>query len=175
MKHLLMVLALAWISTQGLTQNKGSYRVIYEADKEGSVITGDRADLIDYISNGSPLRVGWTLEFVNPSTGSIESFSHWADAGFITILNGHVFAQIQSIYQQGPGLGNPPSVFLSNNKPHGWVAVIGSTGIVRQKFADVEGMTTMLKSSGFSDDEVKEEIKKMETAKFATKWAVPVN
>ena len=97
---------------------------------------------------------------------------HWADAGFITTIRGHVFAQIKSIYQQGPSMTDPPGVFLVNDKANGWVAIIGTTGIMKQKYKRDMEMINLMKKSGMTDKQVQDELKKMETMNVYTKWAI---
>ena len=97
---------------------------------------------------------------------------HWADAGFITTLNNHVFVQIKSIYQQGPSLSDPPGVFLVSDKANGWVAILGTTGVMKQKYTRDEKMVAMMKQSGLSEEDIDKELKDMETMQVHTKWAV---
>jgi len=152
-----------------LCQN--NYQIIYEADKTGNAISGNLEILLNYVQNGNPIRVGWVLKFKHPQNDSIVEMQHWADAGFITTLNGHVFAQINSIYQQGPAVSDPPGVFLVNDKPHGWTAIIGTTGIMKQKYTRDEAMIAMMKQSGLSEEDLNKQLKEMETMKIHTKWA----
>jgi len=151
---------------------QNNYKIIYEADRDGKAIEGNLQQLLDHVQNGNPIRVGWVLAFEHPETKERIEMQHWTDAGFITTLNGHVFAQIGSIYQQGPGLSDPPAVFLVDGKPHGWVAIIGSTGVMRQKYTRDESMVAAMKENGLTEEEVEQELKKMETMNVRTKWAV---
>jgi len=179
MKHLYLItlftLIISGISVGQTNTYDGSYKVAYETDAKGNALTGELSNLVEYVNNGNPIRVGWTLEFMNPETGEKDSFSHWADAGFITILNGHIFAQIQSIYQQGPSIQEPPSVFLTSGEPNGWVAIIGTTGTMRQKYKPNEAMRAMLKADGMTDEEITKLEKDQETMQVPTKWAVSIN
>jgi len=169
MKHIFIFLT---VLSFNITLGQNNYQIIYESDNDGNTILGNRETLVNYIQNGTPIRVGWVLKFKHPQNDSIVEMQHWADAGFITTLNGHAFAQINSIYQQGPGISNPPSVFLVNDKPHGWVAIIGTTGVMRQKYTRDEDMIAMMKQSGLSNEDIAKQQKEMETMKVHTKWAV---
>ena len=154
------------------SQTDGLYKVVYEADRSGKAVSGSLEELLQYVRNGNPIRVGWELGVQSDSTFYLE---HWADAGFMTIQRGHLFAQINSIYGQGttaPGMD--PAVFLTSGKPHGWVAVFGTTGEVKQKFERSEVMVEYFKNQGLSDEEIDKEFKKQEEARYATKWAVMV-
>ncbi|MFD2587453.1 hypothetical protein ACFSQJ_10965 [Croceitalea marina] len=168
-KKLLFVIMLL-VSTLCLAQHNSS--IVYEADKNGKVLKGNLKKLLEHVQNGRSVRVGWMLPIMNPKTNERTDMWHWTDAGFITVLNGHVFAQIHGIFQQGPGFENPPSVFLASDKPDSWVAILGTTGVMRQKFTQNEKMVEALKNSGFTDEQVKEELKKMEIMKLRTRWVV---
>jgi len=167
-KVITMLLMLATLTVTAQTNN--AYNVIYSADKNGTAVNGSLENLIEYVKSGNPIRVGWTLKFPHPATGKLTEMQHWADAGFITVLDGHVFAQINSIYEQAPGFESPPSVYLPQNKPDGWVATIGTTGMVRQKF-DVESLRKSLKESGMSKEEIEKILKQQETMNVPTIWA----
>lgn len=149
-----------------------SYSVICEIDREGEIVSGSLLELSDYVKNGNPIRVGWVLHLKNPADGKAIELEHWTDAGFISLLKGHVFAQIKSIYQQGPSFVDPPGIFLVNEKPNGWVAVIGTTGVMRQKFAQDDVIVQSMKAAGMTDAQIKKELSAMEVMKVRTKWAV---
>ena len=154
-------------------QDNNAYKVIYEADRDGKAISGSLEELIAHANNGNPIRVGWGFAMQMPDKEVIEMW-HWTDANFITILKGNVFAQVKGIFQQGPDFSTEtPSVFLvSGVSANSWVGIIGTTGVMRQKFAESKTMTKMYKDMGYSDDKIKEEYKKQETSKFKTKWSV---
>ena len=169
--YLLRTICLLYCLTS-YSQISNSYKVIYAADKNGNVISGNREKLVEYVNNGNPIRVGWDLHI--QVKDSVHTMTHWADAGFITILEGHVFAQIKSIYRQGPKRpkeGELPAVFLSNAEPNGWVAIIGTTGIMRRKSKrDEEMIQFMMKT--MTEKEIEESLKKRETITLPTKWAI---
>lgn len=174
-KNLIMFMFL-FIGTICYAQKNSAYKVIYEADQNGKAISGSLEKLTKYVQNGNPIRVGWTLRFKNPAGGDeILEMQHWTDAGFITTLKGHVFAQVKGIFQQGPMIADPPGVDLVDARANSWVGIIGTTGVMRQKFAESEIMTKMYKDMGYSDEKIKEEFKKQETMKVNTKWAVLVS
>jgi len=168
---LMVLMALTCFSMQA--QNDGLYKVVYEANRKGERVSGSLEELLKYVRNGNPIRVGWELGVKSDSTFYLE---HWSDAGFITIHKDHVFAQINSIYGQGTThISMPvPAIFLTNNNSNGWVAVFGTTGEVKQKFERNEDMVKYFKGQGLSDEEIEEEFKKQEKARYATKWAVMV-
>ncbi|MBC2845095.1 hypothetical protein [Winogradskyella flava] len=159
-------------TTVCFSQSSNAYKVIYAADEEGKAIFGDRETLVDYTNNGNPIRVGWDLRI--QTKDSIYTMSHWADAGFITILEGHVFAQVRPIYAQGPkrpAENEIPAVFLTNAEPNSWIAIIGTTGVMRQKFKRDKKMIDMLKQT-MTEKEIDEFLKDRELINVSTKWAV---
>lgn len=154
--------------------NDGAYKVVYEADKDGNRISGSLEELHRYINQGNSVRVGWELTFRFPD--STMMLTHWSDAGFISTWGGHVFAQIPSIYGQGPSgpeKGVGPSIFLSNAEPHGWTAIIGTTGVMRQKFKVNEEEVERLKNDfDYTDEQVAEFYKQREERAVKTFWSV---
>ncbi len=171
-KTLTLLLFISFYSLYTNAQTENTYKIIYEADREGKKIAGNLEELINHVQNGNPIRVGWVLKFKDQQGGPAIEMQHWTDAGFITTLRGHVFAQISSIYQQGPSIGKPPGVFLVNAKANGWVAILGTTGVMRQKYMRDEAMVEMMKKTGMTEDEVNKQLKDMEKMKVHTKWAV---
>ncbi len=137
------------------------------------MLKGSLEELIDYVEEGNPIRVGWELGVEGPNTTKLV---HWTDAGFITIHKGHVFAQISSIYSQGTSAPTieTPFVSMMNAEPDGWVAIVGTTGLLGQKFKIDPEMVEIFKGMGLSDEEIEEEFKKQERSKVKTKWAVLV-
>ena len=82
-------------------QTGNPYTVIYESDSNGNRLSGSLEKLLKHVNNGNSLRVGWEINFKNKDSNYV--MTHWADAGFVTTLNNHVFAQINSIYSQAHG------------------------------------------------------------------------
>ena len=149
---------------------QSSYEVVYHADQEGKAMSGSLEELITHINNGNPIRVGWELSFLDSKTKEKRTLIHWADAGFVSVWGGHVFAQVRPIFQQGPGLELPPSIFLSNDKPNGWVAILSTTGTMRQKYASDPEMLAYLEKS-MTKEEALKVLKEQETMNVITKWA----
>ena len=156
-------------------QSNNGNEIIYEADRDGNSIKGNLEELLDYVQSGNPVRVGWVLKMIHPQSKDTLEMQHWSDAGFITTLRGHVFAQIKPIFQQGPGLDIPPNVFLVNGEPNGWVAILGTTGDFRQKYKPDEEMREFMRKDGMTDEQILEFEKKNEHRKVHTKWAVMRN
>ncbi len=161
--HFLYLITLL-LSVSVFGQNK--YSIIYEADTNGKMISGNMNDLKVAIQNGNPIRVGWTLKLQNDK-GETKELEHWTDAKFLTIIDNNIYAQIHSIYQQMTDFNDPSgaSKFV-DNQPDGWVAIISTSGIMRQKYADILKWT-----EGMSKEEINEMVKEMETSRVQTKWA----
>ncbi|OEK01933.1 hypothetical protein BFP97_10575 [Roseivirga sp. 4D4] len=175
LRNLLITGLLVFCVSSLLSAQEGSlYKVVYEADREGNRISGSLEELNDYVRNGNPIRVGWELG-KRDSTGRAR-LEHWTDAGFITILKGHVFAQITSIYGQGsshPSI-EVPFVQMMNGEPDGWVAIIGTTGEMRQKFKTDQATLDAYREMGLNDEQIAEQLKAQEKMKVRTMWAVMI-
>jgi hypothetical protein len=147
--------------------NQSNYQIIYEADANGKVISGNIGELLQAVQNGNPIRVGWTLKIQN-GEGELKELEHWTDTKFLTIFDNMVYAQINSIYEQMTNFKDAKGAMrFVNNQPDGWVALISTSGIMRQKYRDVLAGT-----EGMSQEEIDKMIKYLETTKVNTKWAV---
>ncbi len=165
MKKITITFLIALLPMMLLSQN--NYQIIYEADSDGQVISGNIEDLLKAVQNGNPVRVGWTLEIQN-SEGELKKLEHWTDTKFLTILDNNVYAQINSIYEQMTDFADPKGAMrFVNNQPDGWVAIISTSGIMRQKYRDILNGT-----EGMTQEEIDKMIKYLETSKVNTKWAV---
>lgn len=173
MKYIKRILWIVLMGSIGFSQvnaqeHKAAFEVVCEVDKDGKVVSGSIDELVKQIQQGNTVRIGWVM-----GKGKKHEMWHWADASFITILKGHVFAQIRGIFAQATDpISETPSVFLHSEKPNSWVAVFGTTGVMRQKFMEKEELTKAYKEMGLTDKEIKEQLKKQETRNFYTKWAV---
>ncbi len=150
----------------------GLYAVIYTADKNGNAVQGSKDDLLKYVNSGNPVRVGWELQAFNPQTNETTVIVHWADAGFITVMHDHVFAQLHPIVEQGPNVGGAPGINLMSNQLNGWVAVIGTTGELKQKYGNEEKLIELFMGAGMTSEEAKQQLQSTETLKVKTMWAV---
>lgn len=100
-----------------------SNQVVLKTDFSGQIVAGSIDSLLDEISQGAALRVGWQLDFNDDGISDLE---HWIDAEFISILNGQVFNQIRPIYRQIPNQEIPQVQILNSNIQ--WTAIIGTNG-----------------------------------------------
>ncbi len=137
--------------------------IVCKTNFDGRVTDGSIEALIEAIQQGASVRVGWQLDFDNDNNPDLE---HWIDANFITILNGHVFNQIDVIYQQAPKKEIPQVKIMPSNTM--WTGVIGTNGKLIHRY--------VLEDIGaIEDPEMIERIMKRGEVKetmVATMWAV---
>ncbi|WP_346881338.1 hypothetical protein [uncultured Algibacter sp.] len=165
MKANRLILLLVLLPLLSLGQN--NFSVVYEADENGKTISGNLDTLRESIQHGNPVRVGWLIKLQNFDK-KVYTIEHWADAGFLTIVNKHVYAQLKPIYEQGINFETQESaVFLIDGKPNGWVSVISTSGVMKQKFRDI-----LQGTEGMTKEEIDDMVKSLETTRVATKWAV---
>jgi len=134
-------------------------------------VTGSIEKLIAEIRSGKPVRVGYQLDFNNDKE---PDFDHWVDAEFITIFNGHVFTQIESIYRQIPRPEIPQIDIIPVDDK--WTAILGTNSKLLNRFIlglfdydiDETGNPIVTK-------EVEKALKQREvrTWQVATFWSVP--
>tara|TARA_R110002033_G_scaffold169718_1_gene210860 strand:- start:487 stop:924 length:438 start_codon:yes stop_codon:yes gene_type:complete len=103
--------------------------ILLKTNFDGNITEGSLKTLIENIKNGESIRIGWQLDFNNDKIPDLE---HWIDGNFLTILNGHVFNQIEPIYGQLP-LSEIPQVQIDNS-PMQWTAIIGTNGKLISRF-----------------------------------------
>jgi len=149
-----------------------SYEIVVATDFDGKVVSGSIEKLITEIRKGQPVRLGWQLDFNQDKQAD---FDHWVDAEFITILGDHVFTQIETIFAQGPNMDVPQvEIFPSDTQ---WTAVIGTNGKLLNRFImDVPPKIEAVDGAQLDEEMIKKqqaEMKKVQTWKVATFWAVP--
>ncbi|WP_036154311.1 hypothetical protein [Maribacter forsetii] len=104
-------------------------QILLKTDFDGKVTEGSLKTLIENIEKGESIRIGWQLDF---NEDKIPDLEHWIDGEFLTIMNGHVFNQIQPIYAQAP-MVEIPQVEISNS-PLQWTAIIGTNGKLKSRY-----------------------------------------
>lgn len=80
----------------------GCPALLYGTDFDGTVFGGSKAALIEAVSRGDDIRVGWTLDVDEDGAGDL---SHWAPATVLTIWEDEVFTQVPDIHRQRPVRG----------------------------------------------------------------------
>ena len=165
-----LLLALAFILSTTIF-SQGSYEILVATDFDGKVTTGSIENLIAEIRKGKPVRVGWQLDFDGDKNSD---FDHWVNADFITILGGHVFTQIETIFIQGPNPKIPQvEIYPSTSQ---WTALIGTNGKLLNRFImDDPPPIYDEKGNEIDNTKMKErfaERRKVDTWKVATFWSV---
>ena len=165
---ILLILFFCFSNLSAFSQR--GYQVVVQTDFDGQVVSGSIDSLIAAIREGKPVRVGWQLDF---NKDKQPDFDHWVDAEFITILNGHVFTQIETIYMQGPNLEIPQvEIYASSNQ---WTGVIGTNGKLLNRFIMDKTPKISPEAEAKMDDALKEQITnitKVKTWEVATFWSV---
>ncbi|MEM8928685.1 MAG: hypothetical protein AAGC45_10820 [Bacteroidota bacterium] len=107
----------------------GGWRMVFKNDENGKAIYGKKAKVIDAVHLGYPIRVGWGGTRVE----------HVADADFLTIFEGEVFAQIKTIVGQAPRMDGD-SIKIRFRPQNHWTKISGtngySTGFMTDYFKD---------------------------------------
>lgn len=98
------------------------WQLVYSHDKTGKVIQGEKQKLINFVKKGHPVRIVWPIR---------DNFMHMMDAGFITLMNGEVFAQVNSIIRQIPDKETRQFILLDAEKQSEWHAILSTTGEIR--------------------------------------------
>ena len=89
---------------------------------------GSKAALIESVSRGDSIRIGWELDF---DDDGVADLTHWADAAFLSIFEGEVFTQINAIHTQSPKRGKAD---IKMRSPYTeWRGSIGTTGVLEGK------------------------------------------
>jgi len=98
------------------------WRLIYHHDKQGNPLYGRKQALIDLVMEGRPVRVVWPLR---------DDVAHAGDAGFLTVMNGEVFAQLRGIIRQKPDRETRKRIALDAEDQSSWHAILSTTGELR--------------------------------------------
>ena len=112
-------------SAAGLPANANAgWQLVYAVDKNGETLAGDKAALKDAVRAGYPVRVGWGVSWTLPN-GDKGGVEHVADAKFLSIYKGEVFAQVDAIVGQRP---NPRQAHIAFRSDSQWVGILDTTG-----------------------------------------------
>lgn len=146
------------------------YKILVATDFDGQVVQGSIDTLIQEIRKGKPVRVGWQLDFDKDKQAD---FDHWVPATYITILNGHVFTQIDPIFIQGPNPKIPQvEIYASSDQ---WSAILGTNGKLLNRFIMANPPKISAEQKEQMDASMKAQIEnmtKVQTWQVATFWSV---
>lgn len=98
-------------------QRQGGWQKVFQNDEQGGVIFGEKIKLLEAVRLGYPVRIGW-------GGGSVE---HIADASFLTIFEGEVFGQIETIMGQAPAIDQDAVKIRFRPESH-WTKIAGTNG-----------------------------------------------
>ncbi|WP_299431834.1 hypothetical protein [uncultured Aquimarina sp.] len=129
------------------SESKG-WQMVYANDDKGNALSGDLNDLKKAVRQGCEIRVGWGIynEYKKDGLKLVVQVEHTAEAQFLTISKGHVFAQLSKIMGQAPSRELP---HLSLVKTHHWYSILGTTGKMTQVYLDHSDVD---KSDEYIDD-----------------------
>ena len=96
---------------------EGGWHLVFKNDKDGKAVHGVKSELIDAVRLGYPVRIGWGSTRVE----------HTANADFLTIFEGEVFAQTKTIVGQAPRVDGD-SVKIRFRTQNHWTKMAGTNG-----------------------------------------------
>ena len=117
-----------------------TWRVVFAHDNDGVALTGSKDDLIEAVRSGKPVRVYFSM-------GRVE---HTAEALFLTVFQGEVFAQTEEINTQRPVAANNEdelSVIQFREAGQKWRMILGTNGYF-SAFADGDEAPSEIQMAG---------------------------
>ena len=108
--------------------------IVLVVGPDSEVEQGSLGALLAQVRAGAEVRVGWELDFGQPGGDEPRLLEHWADGAFLSIWQGHLFAQLRGINVQGPVLDEPRMMLESESLR--WTAIASTTGTFRQVFGE---------------------------------------
>ncbi len=126
MKNLIILLSLLFITSFLQAQDSN---ILVTTNTKGEVSHGTIDNLIAAINQGKKIRVGWNIDFNSDGKPDV---THWIDATFLTILNGHVFTQIDPIYKQTTKAQIPQVNIIESTMQ--WTGVIGTNSVLQSRY-----------------------------------------
>jgi len=123
----LLLLAAALIPSSPAQESACPTGHLATIEPDGTASTGSKDRIRAAVQKGLPIRVGWIL-------GPHGELTHWADAIFLSVFEGEVFAQVPTIQQQSPVRGKAR---IELPKSGGrWTGLLGTDGRLEGHFDD---------------------------------------
>lgn len=119
-------------TTWAQSPSTGAWRLAFAVDSGGRALYGSKAALEAAVRGGLPVRVGWGIPWRQPD-GSVVGVEHVADAAFLTLHRGEVFAQLNPIVRQVP---SADSARIGLVGAETWVGMLDTTGRLRGVFRE---------------------------------------
>ena len=107
-------------------------------EPDGSVSRGTKDRLRSAVAGGLPLRVGWSLDF---NADGVVDVAHWSDAGFISVFEGEIFAQVADIQRQTPVRGQA-TIRMSVGRQR-WSGIVGTNAVLEGHLDDGSAPTSL--------------------------------
>lgn len=117
MLRVIILLIVLCYSCRPSAHTEAGWQKVLVNDADGNIEFGDKSKLIDAVRLGYPVRVGWGGNRVE----------HVANADFLTIFDGEVFAQIPSVVGQEPRVDGD-SIKIRFRPENKWTKIAGSNG-----------------------------------------------
>lgn len=106
---------------------------LYEVGFKGEVLSGSKQAVVELALRGEPLRIGWDRDFDEDGESDL---AHWSDARFVSVFDGEVATQVETIHRQSPsrktGSVNLPTAFDQ------WHGIIDTRGILQGRLENSE-------------------------------------
>ncbi|WP_431122706.1 hypothetical protein [Flagellimonas flava] len=104
------------------------WQLVFQTDKSGNVVHGTKQELIQYVRDGHPIRIGWE------SMGKT-SVEHTIDVRFLTIANEkEVFAMLEPFWAQRPDLKSDTLSIVPVGSETNWI--LSSNGLRSSMMVD---------------------------------------
>lgn len=108
---------------------------------DGEPTFGAKDALAEAVNRGEPIRVGWAIDFDRDGVGELV---HWADASFLTVWEGEVFAQINAIHTQSPKRGEGDVIL---REPYvEWRGALSSKGELDGRYSNGASFSSDMKA-----------------------------
>ncbi|MBX2815411.1 MAG: hypothetical protein KTR24_05430 [Saprospiraceae bacterium] len=117
MHRVYLCLILFCVSACAQSHNQAGWKKVFQNDETGKAVYGDKLELIAAVRMGYPVRIGW-------GSNRIE---HVAEAEFLSIFEGEVFGQIETIIGQAPRI-DQDSVKIRFRQENHWTKIAGTNG-----------------------------------------------
>ena len=122
------------------TSGVPEWRLVFAVDSAGRPIGGAKDTLLAAVRTGQPVRVGWSIAW-RASNGTTGHLEHAAEAAFLTIHHGELFAQLRPILGQTPS-SQGPLIALRPEVGRLWYALLDTTGRLAGYFTGDSTTTT---------------------------------
>ena len=133
----IILLLIAGSSLRAQPPATSSWQLAYSVDSLGNRTAGDKAALIAAVRSGQPVRVGWAITWRLPD-GTAGGVEHAAEAAFLSIHHGEVFAQLRPILGQAPA-AREAIITLRTDPERLWYALLDTTGRLQGYFTGSGG------------------------------------